>query len=149
MADLRVPINENVRGIDDEAAEEVFAALSSESARTILAALEDGPATAPELAEQTDLTVQNVTYHLEKLAAADLVDSDGTRGAGNTEATVYTATSPVVVSTASKTSSRLRVGALGLAGGSLLSMICLPSVLELAVDPLQMARFVTVVVLYF
>lgn len=59
--------------VDEEAADEVFAALSSQTARTILAALYDEPHTASELADIADTTVQNAQYHLEKFLDADLV----------------------------------------------------------------------------
>lgn len=59
--------------IDEDAADEVFSALASETARTILATLYDDPATASEVAERADTSLQNARYHLQKLVDADLV----------------------------------------------------------------------------
>lgn len=59
---------------DTEEADEVFDALGSKTARTILMALHDEPRPASELTDVVDTSVQNVQYHLTKLEAADLVD---------------------------------------------------------------------------
>jgi len=61
-------------GIDDDAADEVFEALSSKTTRTIFTALHDEPAPASDLAEVADTSLQNVRYHLDKLADAGLVE---------------------------------------------------------------------------
>lgn len=58
--------------VDDDEADAVFDALSSKTTRIILAELHRTPRTPAELAEQTDTTVQNAMYHLEKLEAVDL-----------------------------------------------------------------------------
>ncbi|WP_459194805.1 ArsR/SmtB family transcription factor [Halosimplex sp. J119] len=58
--------------IDDDEADEVFETLSSKTTRAILAELHRTPRTPAELAEQTDTTVQNAMYHLEKLEDAGL-----------------------------------------------------------------------------
>jgi DNA-binding transcriptional ArsR family regulator len=63
-----------VLGIEEDAADDVFAALSSETARTILSALYEEPRAASDLAEVADTSLQNVRYHLEKLRGADLVE---------------------------------------------------------------------------
>lgn len=60
--------------IDDEAAEEVFSALSSNTARQILTELYDQPRTASEIAEEVDTSLQNVNYHLNKLNDGDLIE---------------------------------------------------------------------------
>lgn len=54
--------------------EDVFAALSVDTARSILARLYDEPMTMSELAEDLDTTIQNVDYHMEKLVKANLVE---------------------------------------------------------------------------
>jgi DNA-binding transcriptional ArsR family regulator len=64
----------NVVSIDEDAADEVFDALASKTARTILAALYESPATASDLAEETDTSLQNVRYHLDNLVEAGLVE---------------------------------------------------------------------------
>ena len=56
-----------VLDIDDDEADAVFDALSSQTTRTVLAELHQTPSTPTELAEQTDTTVQNAMYHLDKL----------------------------------------------------------------------------------
>lgn len=60
--------------LDDEVADEVFGALSSRTARHILAVLHDEPRPASEIAEAVDTSVQNVHYHLENLQDTDLID---------------------------------------------------------------------------
>ncbi|MFB6150363.1 MAG: ArsR/SmtB family transcription factor [Haloarculaceae archaeon] len=59
--------------LDEDVADEVFDALGSATARTLLLELHDEPRPASELAEAVDTTVQNVQYHLTKLEAAGLV----------------------------------------------------------------------------
>lgn len=54
-------------------------ALSSGTAQSIFAALCREQATATELADRTDTTVQNVGYHLTHLEDAGLVTVAGTR----------------------------------------------------------------------
>ncbi|MFB6132920.1 MAG: ArsR/SmtB family transcription factor [Halanaeroarchaeum sp.] len=68
-----------VIGVDDADAEHVLAALSSDTARTLLAAVHDEPATPSELAERADTSLQNAQYHLEKLDDADLIEVIDTR----------------------------------------------------------------------
>jgi DNA-binding transcriptional ArsR family regulator len=69
---------------------EVFDALGSETARTLLLELHDEPRPASELAEAVDTSVQNVQYHLTKLVAADLVEGvDTWYSESGSEMTVY------------------------------------------------------------
>ena len=76
--------------IDEDAADEVFGALSSETARSILAALYEEPRTASDLAEAVDTSLQNVRYHLEKLVDAELVEvADTWYSERGTEMKVY------------------------------------------------------------
>jgi DNA-binding transcriptional ArsR family regulator len=63
-----------VIGVDSEDAEDLLSALQSETAREVLGALYDDPATPSALAEAADTSIQNVQYHLDKLADADLVE---------------------------------------------------------------------------
>lgn len=63
-----------VVGIREDAADEVFEALSSSTAREILAALYEEPDTASSVADDVGTSLQNATYHLEKLVEADLVE---------------------------------------------------------------------------
>ncbi|GAA0506932.1 Helix-turn-helix domain-containing protein [Halorubrum aquaticum] len=63
-----------VVGVDDEEAEELLAALGSETARNVLSTLHERPATTSELADELDTSLQNVQYHLSNLKDADVVD---------------------------------------------------------------------------
>ena len=63
-----------VVSIREDAADEVFEALSSGTAREILAALYEDPDTASSVADRVDTSLQNASYHIEKLVAADLVE---------------------------------------------------------------------------
>jgi DNA-binding transcriptional ArsR family regulator len=63
--------------LDDAATE--FAALSSETARAVLAALYDRERTPSALADDVDTSVQNVHHHLDQLAQAGLVRVTGER----------------------------------------------------------------------
>jgi len=57
--------------IDD--ADHLIESLSSETARAVLSTLHEDSATASELAEAVDTSVQNVRHHLDTLTEADLV----------------------------------------------------------------------------
>ncbi|MFB6218883.1 MAG: ArsR/SmtB family transcription factor, partial [Halobacteriaceae archaeon] len=88
-----------VLGIDDDAADEVFDALASRTAREILGALYEEPRTASDLAEGVDTSLQNVRYHLDSLTDAGLVEvADTWYSSRGTEMKVYApADSSVVV----------------------------------------------------
>ena len=115
---------------DDETADEVFDVLSARTTRRALSSLYDEPATASDLAERLDTSIQNVQYHVEKLEDADLVEESGTwySERGN-EMSVYAPTKESLVLVAgddSKTPSLVTAlerlfGAISLVGvGSLL-----------------------------
>ncbi|MFW5917417.1 MAG: ArsR/SmtB family transcription factor [Halorubrum sp.] len=81
-----------VVGVDDEDADDLIAALGSETAREIITRLHDEPATKSELAADVDTSLQNVQYHLSKLDGADLVDVvDTTYSEKGREMDVYAA----------------------------------------------------------
>ena len=63
-----------VVSIREDAADEVFDALSSGTAREILAALYEDPDTASSVADRVDTSLQNASYHIEKLVGANLVE---------------------------------------------------------------------------
>ncbi len=63
-----------VIGVDDADADDVLAALSSGTARRLLAALHEDPAPPSELAERVDTSLQNVQYHLGKLENAGAIE---------------------------------------------------------------------------
>lgn len=111
--------------IDDEAADEVFAALSSSTTREILSALYDKPHTASDLSGDIDISLQNAKYHLEKLLDADLIEIAGTwYSEHGQEMKVYAPTneSLVIFATDESTRSSLQngvkriIGAVGLLG---------------------------------
>lgn len=62
-----------VLDLDTEDAGEILGALSSETAREILLALHEDPATLSEVAEAVDTSRQNAQYHMKKLKAVDAV----------------------------------------------------------------------------
>ncbi|KAB1196420.1 MULTISPECIES: winged helix-turn-helix domain-containing protein [Haloferax] len=68
-----------VHWLEDEETEQLIACLSCDTARDILSCLHDSPATATELAELVDTSIQNVRHHLGNLVDADLVRIAGTR----------------------------------------------------------------------
>jgi DNA-binding transcriptional ArsR family regulator len=88
-----------VVGVDSEDADEVLAALSSGTARELLAELHDDPAPPSELADGVDTSLQNVQYHLQKLESAGAVEVvDTAYSAKGREMDVYApADQPLVV----------------------------------------------------
>ncbi|QSG05585.1 ArsR/SmtB family transcription factor [Halapricum desulfuricans] len=62
-----------VIGVDSDDADDVIAALSSDTARRLLAELHEEPAPPSELADRVDTSLQNAQYHLEKLQSAGAV----------------------------------------------------------------------------
>ena len=88
-----------VLALDGADVDEVFEALSSQTRRRILEELYDDPSTPSELAELTETSLQNIHYHIEKLAGVDLVEPVGTRySEKGAEMSVFAPTSdPLVV----------------------------------------------------
>ena len=68
-----------VLGIDEDEIADVFEALSSDTARRILTSIYDEPAPPSELANRLDLSLQNVSYHLENIHDAGMVQVAETR----------------------------------------------------------------------
>lgn len=68
-----------VLGVDENTTANVLEALSSETARRILIAIYNDPAPPSELADSLGMSVQNISYHLDNLADANLVRVAGTR----------------------------------------------------------------------
>ena len=60
--------------IDDEKSEDVLAALASDTGRDVFRALNEDPKVARDLAAELDTSVQAVSYHLENLEEADLIE---------------------------------------------------------------------------
>jgi DNA-binding transcriptional ArsR family regulator len=65
--------DQRVGGVDGDDADDLLAALSSTTARELLAALHDEPMTASAVADRVDTSLQNTQYHLEKLERADVI----------------------------------------------------------------------------
>jgi DNA-binding transcriptional ArsR family regulator len=63
-----------VIGVEDSEADDVLSALSSGTARRLLAAVHDEPAPPSELADTVDTSLQNVQYHLENLEDAGAIE---------------------------------------------------------------------------
>ena len=67
-----------VVGVDSDDADALLSALSSETARRILARLHEDPAPPSRVADGVDTSLQNVQYHLERLEDAGAVEVVGT-----------------------------------------------------------------------
>ncbi|WP_144901621.1 ArsR/SmtB family transcription factor [Halobellus captivus] len=79
--------------LDDDDAAQLISCLSADNARSTLAALHDDPATASELADIVETSLQKVRHHLDNLREADLVRVIGTRySVKGREMTVYAPT---------------------------------------------------------
>ena len=68
-----------VHWLEDDETEQLIGSLACDTARDILSCLHDAPATATELAEEVETSIQNARHHLGNLAEADLVRVAGTR----------------------------------------------------------------------
>ncbi|OSO97060.1 transcriptional regulator [Halorubrum ezzemoulense DSM 17463] len=76
--------------VDDEQPTDVLQTVSSDTAQRILATLDGDPATASDIADAIDTSVQNAKYHLDHLREADLIETVGTwYSRKGTEMTVY------------------------------------------------------------
>ena len=62
-----------VIGVDSDDADDLLGALSSATARELLATLHEEPATPSALADEVDTSLQNAQYHLGKLEEADVI----------------------------------------------------------------------------
>lgn len=67
-----------VHDLADDSTAAVFDAIGCQTARSILVAIGNEPATAAEIADRVDTSLQNVQYHLGNLEDADLVAAAGT-----------------------------------------------------------------------
>lgn len=83
-----------VVSIDESAADAVFSILSTQTARAMLVELYREPTTLSALADRTDISVQNATYHLDRLQNSGLVEVvDTWYSARGREMDVYAPTS--------------------------------------------------------
>lgn len=87
-----------VIGVEDAAADTVFAALAAPTARTILALLYEQPAISTAIRDEMNTTLQTVRYHLTKLAEAGLIEPVGTdTSESGTELTRYAPAKAAIV----------------------------------------------------
>lgn len=68
-----------VIGLDSDEADDLLGAISSSTARSVLASLHESPATPSDLATEVDTSLQNVQYHLGNLSEAGLIEVADTR----------------------------------------------------------------------
>jgi DNA-binding transcriptional ArsR family regulator len=114
------PGDPQVLDLGDEATAEALSALSSETAREILAAVYEEPQTPPDIRDEVGTSLQNVHYHIEKLEEADLIQPAGSGySEKGTEMTVYAPKSEAVVLFAGQERhrSRLKTALARLLGG--------------------------------
>lgn len=74
--DLDVDASRGTMSLAD--AQPAFEALRASTARSLLQRIYDDPATASELADRTETSIQNAQYHLDNLREADLIEVVGT-----------------------------------------------------------------------
>ena len=124
--------------LDDDVADEVFAALSAGTARDILKRLYHEPGTATDVAEAADTSLQNARYHLDKLQAAGLVEEvDTWYSSRGTEMTVYAPTNePLVVAAGPDEQTSVLRSALG----RLVGAVGVLGIASLAIDRLARSR---------
>ncbi|WP_436931264.1 helix-turn-helix domain-containing protein [Halosimplex halobium] len=106
----RTPDEPKVLDLDDEATEEALSALSSDTARQILASLYEEPKTPPEIRDEVGTSLQNVHYHVERLEDADLIQPAGEGySEKGTEMTIYAPASEALVLFAGQEHDRSRL----------------------------------------
>jgi len=69
------PRSRDAYALQDETTSAILSALQSETAREIVNALGDNPATATDLAGLIGTSPQNVHHHLDQLSAAGIIDA--------------------------------------------------------------------------
>jgi DNA-binding transcriptional ArsR family regulator len=95
--------------LDDDEAAGVINCLTADTARSTLAALQQESATASELADAVDTSLQNVRHHLDSLREVGLVRVVGTRySVKGREMKVYGTTEDSLVVCVGEGSERLR-----------------------------------------
>jgi DNA-binding transcriptional ArsR family regulator len=106
----RTPDEPRVLDLDDDATEEALSALSSDTARKILATLYEEPKTPPEIRDEVGTSLQNVHYHVERLEDADLIQPAGEGySEKGTEMTIYAPESEALVLFAGQEHDRSRL----------------------------------------
>jgi DNA-binding transcriptional ArsR family regulator len=97
--DLSSEREPRVVGLDSEEADDLMAALSSETARQVLSELHEEPAPPGEIADRVDTSLQNAQYHIGRLEEAGAIEVVGTAySEKGREMSVYgPADSPLVI----------------------------------------------------
>lgn len=109
-----------VIGLESEDADTLLAAVSSRTARDLLAALHQSPAAPSELSNTVDSSLQNVQYHLNRLDDAGVIEViDTVYSEKGREMNVYAPTDNplVVVAGAEEQTTTLRSALTSLLGG--------------------------------
>lgn len=108
--EVSLPEEAEVFDLSSDEADQVFSALSSDTARRILAVLYEEPRTASEVADRLDLSLQNVDYHLKNLQEADLVQVASTEYSqtGNEMKIYGPSTNAVLVLSSDSVATRIR-----------------------------------------
>ncbi|WP_128906612.1 ArsR/SmtB family transcription factor [Halorubrum amylolyticum] len=93
-----------IAGLEDEDADQLFDALGSEMSRAVLAACYEDGQTRSELADELETSIQNISYHVDKLESAGLLEPAETRyGANGSEVLVYEPSKQAVIIAAGET----------------------------------------------
>ncbi|GAB7091232.1 hypothetical protein JCM18237_15030 [Halorubrum luteum] len=105
--------------VDNDQTKELVSTLSSETTMDAFRRLNEEPLTASELADDLDLSIQNASYHLDKLQETDLIEVvDTCYSEKGREMNVYAvATEPLVLVLGTKNDGpRVKQAFAGLAG---------------------------------
>lgn len=96
--------------IDSDDADDVLGAISSSTARRILASLHDTPKTTSELADELETSLSNINHHLSNLRDAGLIEVVDTwySEKGNEMQVYGPADGPVVLAGTDERASRVR-----------------------------------------
>lgn len=87
-----------ISGLEDEDTDQLFDALGSEMSRAVLAACYEDGQTRSELADELETSIQNISYHVDKLESAGLLEPVETRyGANGSEVPVYEPSKQAVI----------------------------------------------------
>ena len=117
------PKEPRVVRIDSESATTALDAITSETAREILAHLHDEPAPASEVAEAVDTSLANVNYHLGKLESEGLItEVDTWYSEKGTEMTVYAPAEDPIVFSGTDAETRDVRSMLGRAGAAVVAL---------------------------
>lgn len=63
--------------LQEDSGDEIVSVLSSETTRNVYMSIEERPSTPKAIADELDMSIQNVHYHLEKIQDAGLIETSG------------------------------------------------------------------------